>query len=48
MNVVVHGALGQQGLPQDYGDHKRMAAWVCQVSNPLTPSYERHGPPFID
>ena len=48
MNVVVRGTLARQGLPQGYGDHKRMVARVCQVSKPLTPSYDCHGPPFID
>ena len=35
MNVVVCGTLARQGLPQGYGDHKCMVAWVFQVSNPL-------------
>ena len=48
MNMVMRGTLARQGLPQGYGDHKRMVAWVSQVSNRLTPSYNCHGPPFID
>ena len=46
MNGVVRGTLAQQGLPLGYGDHKRMLAWVCEGSKPLTPSYDRHGPPI--
>ena len=49
MNVVVRGTLAQQGMPQGYSDHKRIVAWVLSSFQPsLTPSYDCHGPPFID
>ena len=37
MEVVVHSTLARQLLPLGYDDYDQVVAWVCQVSNPLTP-----------
>ena len=47
MNVVVRGTLARQDLPQGYGDYAYGGLGLSS-SNPLTPSYDFHGPPFID
>ena len=45
MSVVTRSTLARQGLPRGRNDYARMVSWVHQLSNP---SYESHGPPFID